>query len=323
MYPEISEEMLRAGVTDPEQLAFAQDLGLRSAMIVPLVARGRSLGAITFASTESGRRFGQADLDLGEDLGRRAAMAIDNARLYEERSRIARTLQRSLLPQRLPEIPRVEIAAVYQPAGVTRTEVGGDFYDVFEIGDHTWGMAMGDVCGKGVEAAALTGLARHSLRSAAMRAPGPSTALEELNGVLLREGGDRFCTVAYGTLERADGDARLTVACGGHPSPLLLRRDGTVEPVGEPGTLLGVFEDVELHEREVTLMPGDAVVFYTDGLIDTRLSEPLDDPALRTLLQACTEFSAQQIADCFRDAVADPQGEAPDDIAILVVRVMP
>ncbi|HEX9124189.1 MAG TPA: PAS domain S-box protein [Actinomycetota bacterium] len=323
LYPEIPDEMLGANVGDPEQLALAEELGQRSAMIVPLVARGRSLGAITFASAESGRLFGRADLELAEDLGRRAALAIDNARLFEERSHIARTLQRSLLPQRLPEIPRVEVAAVYQPAGVTRTEVGGDFYDVFEIGDRAWGVAMGDVCGKGVEAAALTGLARHTLRSAAIRVHGPAAALEELNEVLRREGGERFCTVAYGRLERAGDDTRLAVACGGHPLPLVLRSDGTVEPAGEPGTLLGIFEDIELHEREVTLHPGDAVVFYTDGLVDTRMSEPFDDVALRALLQTCTEFTAQQIADCFRDAVADPQGEAPDDIAILVVRVTP
>ncbi|MFB3739944.1 MAG: SpoIIE family protein phosphatase, partial [Candidatus Velamenicoccus archaeovorus] len=302
MYPEITDEMLHAGIQDPEQLAMAEELGLRAAMIVPLMARGKALGAITLAVSESGRRFDQADLELAEDLARRAALAIDNARLYEERSRIARTLQRSLLPQRLPRIPGIEVGAIYQPAGVTRTEVGGDFYDVFEIGGGAWGVAMGDVCGKGVEAAALTGLARHTLRSAAMRLPGPVPALEELNEVLRREDGERFCTVAFGRLERDGGAVTLAVACGGHPLPLVLRRDGAVGPAGEPGSLIGVFEDVELRERRVRLGPGDAIVFYTDGLIDTRLAEPIDEAALRALLQTCTGFTAQQIADCFRDA---------------------
>jgi serine phosphatase RsbU (regulator of sigma subunit) len=293
-------------------------------MIVPLVAEGRSLGAISFASSESRKRFGQADLELAEDLAHRAAVAIVNARRYEERSHVARTLQRSLLPQRLPDIPGVEIAAFYQPAGLARTEVGGDFYDAFEVAEGAWGVVIGDVCGKGVEAAAMTGTARHAIRAAAMHQVRPSSVLADLNEVLRREEGEGFCTVAMGRLESHDGGgASLTVSSGGHPLPVVLRRDGSVETVGSPGTLVGIFEDVELHDGTVRLQRGDTVVFYTDGLIDARRSEPIDDAALDALLATCRDLDAMGTIECFRDAVADPEGESPDDIAILALRIVP
>ena len=169
------------------------------------------------------------------------------------------------------------MAAFYQPAGVMQTEVGGDFYDVFEAGDDAWGVMIGDVCGKGVEAAALTGMARHTLRASALREPSPSRVLEALNRVMLREDGERFCTVALGRIERTvSAGVRLTVACGGHPSPLVVRREGGVATVGAPGSLLGVFEDVTIEDRVVELDPGDRVVFFTDGLVDPRHPTPLD-----------------------------------------------
>lgn len=323
VYPEITDEMLEAGTRDPEQLRLARSLGLRSAMIVPLIARGRSMGAITFASAESGRRFGDADLEFAEDLARRASLAIDNARLYEERSHIARTLQRSLLPPELPEVPGIELAALYQPAAIERNEVGGDFYDVFEIREGEWAIAIGDVCGKGVEAAALTGFARHTLRAVAVHQRVPSAVLSTMSEAMRREDGERFSTVAFGLLEpRADG-ARLTVACGGHPLPLVLRRDGHAETIGVPGTLLGIFEEVELEDRSIELEPGDTVVFFTDGLIDSRRSHPLGERGLLDFVRTCVDLDAHGTAERFLEAVADPNSEAPDDVAIVVVRVRP
>jgi PAS domain S-box-containing protein len=319
--PEVTAEMLAQDVPDPERRAMVSELGLRSTMIVPLVARGRALGAITFASAESGRVFGEDDLELAQELARRAALAIDNSRLYEERSHIARTLQRTLLPRRLPEIPGLQVAAFYQSAGVTQTEVGGDFYDVFEAEGGAWGVVVGDVCGKGVEAAALTGMSRHTLRASALREPSPSRVLEDLNGVLLREDGERFCTVALGRIERSYAGVRLTVACGGHPSPLVVRRDGGIATVGAPGSLLGVFEDVSLEDRVVELEAGDRAVFYTDGLVDSRHPTPLDEAGLRRLAASDAEGTAQETVDRLGDAVADPSGEAPDDVCILVIRV--
>ncbi len=319
---DISDQPLDERI-DPEQLEFARSLDARSTMIVPIVAEGRSLGAISFASSGSRKRFGQADVELAEDLAHRAAVAIVNARLYEERSHVARTLQRSLLPQRLPDIHGVEIAAFYQPAGLTRTEVGGDFYDAFEVGEEAWAIVIGDVCGKGVEAAAMTGIARHAIRTAAVHQVHPSTVLADLNEVMLREEGEGFCTVAMGRLEPHDGGADLTISSGGHPLPMVLRRDGSVETVGAPGTLVGVFEDVELHDRTVELQRGDTVLFYTDGLIDSRRTEPIDDAALDALVATCRDLDAVATIECFRDAMADPEGESPDDIAILALRIVP
>jgi PAS domain S-box-containing protein len=318
---EVTPEMLERDVPDPERRTMASQLGISSTMIVPLVARGRALGAITFASSGAGRAFGDDDLELAQELARRAALAIDNSRLYEERSHIARTLQRTLLPRRLPEIRGLQVAAFYQPAGVMQTEVGGDFYDVFEVGDSSWSVVVGDVCGKGVEAAALTGMARHTLRGAALRETSPSGALEDLNRVMLREDGERFCTVALGRLERGEDALELAVACGGHPAPLVVHRDGRVETVGAPGSLLGVFDDVTLQDRSLELGPGDQAVFFTDGLLDPRHPTPLDERGLRALASECRDLPAQGTVDRLGAAVADPGSEAPDDVCILVLRV--
>jgi PAS domain S-box-containing protein len=319
LYPEITEEML---VDVPEERRrTVRELGIRSAMIVPLQARGRALGAITFASSNPSRTFGTDDLELAQDLARRAALAFDNARLYEERSHIARTLQRSLLPRRLPEMPGLEVATFYQSAGAMRTEVGGDFYDVFAVGERAWGVVVGDVCGKGVEAAALTGMARHTIRASALRDGSPRVALEDLNGVMLREDGERFCTVSLARIEVNERDAGLTVACGGHPSPFVLRRRGKLETVGAPGTLLGVFDNVAIEDRSTRLKVGDLAVFYTDGLIDSRHPTPLDEAALRALVQSCAGKTAQQTVDAMAEAVADPSGEAPDDTCVVAVRL--
>jgi serine phosphatase RsbU (regulator of sigma subunit) len=318
---EVTPEMLERDVPDPERRTMASQLGISSTMIVPLVARGRALGAITFASSGAGRAFGDDDLELAQELARRAALAIDNSRLYEERSHIARTLQRTLLPRRLPEIRGLQVAAFYQPAGVMQTEVGGDFYDVFEVGDSSWSVVVGDVCGKGVEAAALTGMARHTLRGAALRETSPSGALEDLNRVMLREDGERFCTVALGRLERREDALELAVACGGHPAPLVVHRDGRVETVGAPGSLLGVFDDVTLQDRSLELGPGDQAVFFTDGLLDPRHPTPLDERGLRALASECRDLPAQGTVDRLGAAVADPGSEAPDDVCILVLRV--
>jgi PAS domain S-box-containing protein len=321
LFPEITDEMLQQ--VPEERRRAVRELGISSVMVVPLQARGKSLGAITFASSTPGRAFGKDELELAQDLARRAALAFDNARLYEERSHIARTLQRSLLPRRLPELPGLEVATFYQPAGATRTEVGGDFYDVFTAGEGAWGVVVGDVCGKGVEAAALTGMARHTIRASAIREHSPCAALEDLNDVMLREDGERFCTVALARIEVNERDVALTVACGGHPPPFVLRRRGKLETVGAPGTLLGVFDKIAIEDRSARLKPGDLVVFYTDGLIDARHPTPLDEAALRALVQSSAGKTAQETVDAIADAVADPSGESPDDICIVALRVSP
>ena len=324
LYPEIPDELLREGAQDEEHYRILSEFGMRSVIIVPMTTRGRTVGALTFASGNSGRRFDDQDVELAQELGRRCATAVDNARLYTERSYIARTLQESLLPVELPDIPGVEAAARFRPTG-EGNEVGGDFYDMFETGNRGWTVVMGDVCGKGPDAAAVTALARYTLRAAAMRERLPSRSLAVLNEALLRQRDDRrFCTVAYAYIEKLDRGARVGVACGGHPLPVLLRSDGTVETVGVPGTLLGVVPDPNLEDRAVTLEPGDALVFYTDGVIESRGDATiLDERRLAELVATCAGTGADAIAAKVEEAAVLSQGGRPrDDIAVLVLRVV-
>lgn len=322
LVPALSEEFIDGAVQEPDQLDMVRSLSLRSFMCVPLSARGRILGAISFVQAESGGRYGPPDLALAEDLARRAAQAVDNAQLYEERSYVARTLQQSLLPPQLPDIPGLDVSARYHAAG-EGNEVGGDFYDVFDTGDGGWGVVIGDVCGRGADAAALTGLARYTLRAAAMRDRRPSRILATLNEAILLQRSDySFCTVCYTRLMPNAEGARLTVATGGHPLPLVLRGDGRVEEAGSPGTLLGVFPDPELTDRVVELGPGDSIVFYTDGVTEAQSEGRMyGEDRLRAALSPAAGLDAGALARRIESDVLEFQPDAPDDIAILVLRI--
>lgn len=321
---EIPEDwMTETNVGDEDFLRMLKDMGSHSYACVPLVARGRTLGAITFVTAESGRRYSAADLGMAHELAARAALAVDNARLYRDRSHVARTLQATLLPPELPRIPGLEVAARYHAAG-EGNEVGGDFYDLFHMRGRRWAIAMGDVCGKGTDAAALTALARYTLRAVAMQARRPQQILSMLNEAILRQrGDDRFCTVAFVTLERYSGAMRATIACGGHPAPMVRRRDGTVESVGRPGTLLGVFAEVDLTDVTVDLGPGDVLFMYTDGASEARRGgEIFGEERLAGVLAQAPGTSAAGIVDRIERAVLEFQRSAPrDDIALLALKV--
>ncbi len=322
LHGDLQEELESAPVGEPAYFRLARTFGMRSAIVVPMTSRGRTLGALTLATDPGGRCFDEQDLELAQELARRCATAIDNARLFSERAYIARTLQQSLLPAELPDIPGIEAAARFRPTG-EGNEVGGDFYDLFETGAHGWTVVMGDVCGKGPDAAAVTALARYTLRAAAMRQGPPSRSLRVLNEALLRQRDDRrFCTVAYAYLEPSDGGARVGCAIGGHPLPLLLRSDGNVETVGAPGTLVGVLPDPKFEDHSVWLDPGDALVLYTDGVIERHWRETLEEDHLAQLLTAYAGAGADAIAAGVEDAALGASGGAPrDDIAVLVLRV--
>src|SRR3954471_2146896 len=208
--PDITDEMLAAAIADPEYLALVRRLQLSSLIIAPMTARGRTFGALTFVGAESGRHFEAADVQLAEELARRAAVAIENSRLYTERTRIAHTLQVKLLPESLPEIPGVRLAARYRAAGELN-EVGGDFYDVFPRSAPTWGLVVGDVSGRGAEAAAVTALARYTLRAAAMDDAPPSHALRRLNTAMrAHDESEQFATAALAHVSTA-GDGAIQV----------------------------------------------------------------------------------------------------------------
>ena len=324
LYRDIPDELLQQNAKDAEHLELIREFGLRSAMAVPMIVRDRVIGVLTFATGQSGRRFGEEDLRVAQELGRRCALAIDNSRVYAERDYIARALQHSLLPAELPLIPGLETAARFRATG-EGNEVGGDFYDLFQAGSRGWTVVIGDVCGKGPDAAAVTALARYTLRAAAMHERLPSRSLRLLNDALLRQPGDRrFCTVAYAYLEALDEGARVGFASGGHPLPVLLRSDGHVEWLGAHGMLLGVVPDPRLEDRSAMLSPGDALVFYTDGVTDAGSpAGVLGEDRLAEVVASCAGLNADAIAGRVEAAALEAEGGPPrDDIAVVVLRVV-
>lgn len=326
---DITDDDLVAAAVDEDHLDLLRRLAPRSALVAPLVARGRVLGGITLVSGGP-RSYEQDDQALLENIASRAATAIDTANLFDSRTEVARALQQTLLPPALPEIPGVDLGARYRVADAG-IEIGGDFYDVFETAAG-WQIVLGDVCGKGPAAAAVTGLIRHTLRAVAPSVTGgdpnqgPAAVLAATNDAILDQIDDtRFATAALVHLRPERGRARARVACGGHPRPVLVRADGAVERVEVTGTLLGVLPDPPLHDVELTLGPGDALVLYTDGVTEarhgsqqfgeTRLMEALADAADR---RAAVEVADQVVRAV--DEFRDPDSPA-DDIAVVVIRL--
>ena len=309
--------------------------GSRSAAAFPLAAEDRVVGVLSVGF--------EHDLPLEDDdhrflvaLAEQGAVALERARLYDserasrrqaelDRQRsfeLARALQTSLLPPRLPEVPGLELGARYHPA-LAGLEVGGDFYDVFDTGGD-WAVVIGDVCGKGPLAAALTALARYTIRSVAMDLRHPVQVLRKLNDTLLHHQLDeRFCTVAYGRVVPTVGGVRVSVCRGGHPPPLVLRATGEIEPVGADGSLIGLFPEIRLWEETAQLHPGDSMVFYTDGVTEAnRGREQFGDERLEDVLRACAGMTAAEVAENVEAAVIDFGGPEPrDDLAVLVVHV--
>jgi PAS domain S-box-containing protein len=314
--PDITPAMVAGFAEDAEHLACLRRLDLTSAIVVPMTARGRALGALTFAMSGTGRRFDDDDFELALDIARRAAAAVDNARLYRERDHIARTLQRSLLPPRLPEIDGYELAARYRPAGEAFA-VGGDFYDVVAV-PGGWSIVVGDVCGKGPEAAALTALARYTLRAAHLVDARPASVLGVLNDALLRDDDDRFLTVCAGRLV----GSTLTLAVAGQAPALVVRADGTVESAGQPGRVVGIRPGLALEETEVELAVGDAVVLHTDGLTDAGApAHLLEADELGTFAARALSHGAAAIAASLENrALAVGSGHPRDDIALVVLK---
>ncbi|HVM12406.1 MAG TPA: GAF domain-containing SpoIIE family protein phosphatase, partial [Actinomycetota bacterium] len=295
-------------------------LELRCAGIFPLLAHDTTLGALVVARRN---RYDDDEIALLRELASRASVALQNARLYEDRTYVARTLQRSLLPTVLPEVPGLEVAVRYRAAG-EGNEVGGDFYDVFALADGTWCAAIGDVGGKGPDAAALTGLARHTLRTAGMREHRPAELLRTLNEAIVREGTERLCTVSLTRIRPTEGAYEITIACGGHPSPLLLRSDGEVVRPSVSGTLLGAIAEPQIGEVTMSLASGDSLVSFTDGLIDESGAGRLSIEEAVAILRTHAGEAAEGLVDAVEGAALRAKSEPPrDDIALLCLRVLP
>jgi serine phosphatase RsbU (regulator of sigma subunit)/anti-sigma regulatory factor (Ser/Thr protein kinase) len=308
--PELHTAMTAELVSDP-------------AWCFPLRARDRSPGVFVIGRPRGGAMARDA-LDLAEDLSRRAALALDNARLYSEQRQATRALQRSLLPPELPDIPGVDLAAAYEAAG-ERNEVGGDFYDVFEVARGRWRFTIGDVCGKGPEAAAVTGLTRHALRILAREDHDVPAVLERLNTLIVGEGPRvPFITLIHGELIPAPGRAAtISLACAGHPPPLILRADGDVQAGARPQPLLGVLDQVTFRTDTTHMSPGDVLVCFTDGVTERRASgrQLDDDDGLSRLLGECSGLNAGAIVARIQRAVHEfGTGPPADDLALIVFR---
>ncbi|MEV6960270.1 SpoIIE family protein phosphatase [Streptomyces sp. NPDC051207] len=286
--------------------------------IVKTGADGKPLLIRTTVFDASDRRAYETELLRARQEGERER---------ERLQRLATTLQRTLLPPALADVPGLEVAAHYHIASVD--EVGGDFYDLFPLAAGTWGLFLGDVCGKGAAAAAITSLARYTLRAAAVYDPDPAGVLRNLNTVLNHEyhGTDpRFCTVLFGVLTPDDqGGFRVTLASGGHQPALLMRADGSADYLPTPGgQLIGVLPDVEIATITVHLAPGDTLLLYTDGLTEARTDESdsrYGDEALLDFARALAPTTASAIVEALSDLLDALGTGVEDDTAVLAITV--
>lgn len=322
-YPDVSDDLLRLVAADDRQLEHLRGVGARSALVVPLVARGETTGTITLGTAESGRRLTTDDLALVEELGRRAGTALDNARVHAERSDIAAKLQDALAPPRLPVIGGLAIAARFRAAGEA-SSVGGDFYDLFGVGD-AWIVTMGDVTGKGPGAAATTSLARYTMRTAARYVYTPSEILARLNEALGEDDEERrkLLTAVCAKLRVTSAGVEVTLACAGHPSPLLAGADGSVRGECGSGPLLGAFDDGLWTDAHLLLESGESLVLYTDGVTDTvgDSGGRFGHERLESVLSGLAGRPPDEIAAGLDEALLDFQdGDQRDDVALLVLQ---
>ncbi len=291
LYPTITDELLAASARDEQHLRLARELEMRSAMIVPMRTGETVIGAITLVAAETKGAYDEQDLTFAEELGSRAAIAVGNARVYHERSRTAETLQRSLLPATLPAMPGWRAATLYRPADQV-SQIGGDFFDLFKAAEG-FTVILGDVTGKGVEAAAVTALARHSTKTAALLGLPPAGILGLLNRMLVDEAELSLMTVVCAHVSEREDHVEMTIASAGHPPPLRRRAGEHPATLGTTGVLLGVDSDGSWPETGWVIEPGDTLLFYTDGVTDT--------PGIEA------RFGELRLQDLLADSGGDPE----------------
>ena len=290
--------------------------GPSSWISVPLTARGRTFGAMCVIATGSRPAYGPPDVEIAEELARRAALAIDNARLYEVERDVAETLQRSLLPQRMPDLPGIGIAARYSPA--RPMPVGGDWYDVFELAHGAVGLVMGDVAGRGVAAAAIMGRLRNALRAYALDGHPPAAVVRRLNRLM--ENGE-MATLLYAVFDPVTSVIRFVRA--GHPPLLVVAPDGTVAYLEGGSPVLGIHGFGDYAEHEAVIEPGSTLLLYTDGLVELR--DRHIDERLDRLAQCAAEGQARDLEGMLAHLLEAmlPASAAADDVALLAIRPSP
>lgn len=316
--PEVRQlaDLAMLGLAEEETEAVLAS-GAMTVATAPLRAHGAAFGLLAVGARTP------VDMSGLEPLARRGAVALSAARVYDERSTLADTLRSALLPPSLPSVEGIRFGAAYRPAQET-TEIGGDFYEVRSDGPG-WTFTLGDVCGKGVEAAVLTGQVRQSIRTVSLVSPDPVTRLELLNSTLLSTHGTSFVTVVHGVMRPVNGGLAIRMVAGGHPAPFLRRRDGTVEEVDVYGPIVGMLTEVRFHPAELLLLPGETLLCFTDGIPDARGADGfLGTDRLGEVLSDCSGMAPQAIADrCLQTALEHLDGRPHDDMALLVVQVDP
>lgn len=320
-YEQITDAQLGAVVGNGEHLRLMQELAPRSLVIVPMRVPARTIGLMTLATDRSRRRLRHDDLELAEQLGRRAAVAVENSRLLAKLAGVAHTLQQALLPSTLPAVEGWEIASLYRPTETElRIDVGGDFYELFEY-EGTWFAILGDVAGKGVTAASLTALMRHGARVAARSGPSPAAILARLDEVLAEQPGNAMATAICMCLH----PDHVVISSAGHPPAIIVDRDGRLRDAPRSDPLLGAFEALGRHEESIPIGADELLVLYTDGVIDAAgTHERFGIERLQRLLsEAGRESPDAVLARLDRELSAFSAHSGGDDVAVLALRPRP
>jgi PAS domain S-box-containing protein len=321
LYGDVTEEQLMARTQSEEHRRLIRELQIRSALVVPMRVPTRTIGVMTLVTAESRRRLTEEDRELAEQLGRRAAVAVEHARLHTTLTDVADTLQRSLLPQDLVDVPGWEIASLYRPAGgEERVDVGGDFYEVFSSGAD-WFAIIGDVTGKGVRAATLTSLLRHGARFASRHDSRPAAILRQLDEALRSRSEDSLCTALCLRLD----EGSISVSSGGHPPALVVSTDGTVREAPRTGPLLGAFADGVWTDETLSVGEDELVLIYTDGVTESRGERRrFGLPRLKRMLAEHARSSpGELLARLDANLEEFRTGPRSDDIAALAFRPAP
>jgi serine phosphatase RsbU (regulator of sigma subunit) len=306
-------------VQSSDHARLIEEAGYRSAAVAPLIARGAILGAISFLHAKTDLRYEAGDLALLGELADRAALALDNARLYQERDRIARNLQRGLRPPQPPEVPGLDLAVVFDAYG-DGIEIGGDLYDVLPTEDGCW-ILIGDVAGKGSAAAAISVALRHTMRGLALEIDEPAELMRHLNAILLEGRSlNEFATALLMRLKREEGEWTFTLVSAGHPPAIHVTRDGSVQLGG--GCMLGAWEDPPFAAHDGELATGDTVVLATDGWFEAGPTERHVGPeSLGSLARSFADLDLKEMTERLRlDALARSGGPLRDDLVLLTVR---
>ncbi len=321
LFAAVTDDQLQEVARDEHHLTLLRQMAPRSVMVVPMRVAGRTIGAMTLITDRSRRRLTHADVELAEQLARRAAVAVENSRLHTELADVASTLQQSLRPDDPPEIPGWEVAAMYRPAAIEqRIDVGGDFYEFFEQ-DGRWFVIFGDVAGKGIQAASTTAMMRYGARVACRADAAPSAILARLDEVLAARSGDALCTAMCLCLHQD----WIVISSAGHPPAIVVAPDGRIREAPAAGPLLGAFEDSAWPEETVAVARDELLVLYTDGVTDTPGEDERfgSDRLAALLAETAGGAPADVLArlDAELDAFSGDRGR--DDVAVLALRLRP